>query len=201
MDQRQVERYIENGKLHKLAGRAIKGERIEGLTDGEKSLVAFYSLELISQSWSKELNEQEKLVSEELNAKINDSTYSFEWSFSAKKDLILLYKIDKLFNALKLMRPAIDQYWALLDKHKEEMLDKHKNEATYILSYRTALRLLLDKTQELQSELENAIKTKFAWPQDQLNEAHAMADGIAERHMQSYLAQINASLFEQQNGE
>jgi hypothetical protein len=194
MDEKDVTKYLENQKLHKLAGRALRGEKLEGLGEGEKALIAFYSMEFITQAWSKELADMQKLISEELDRKLNDTAYSFNWDVTAKKDLILLNKINILFDTLKMLKPHIDIYWNMLDANRDATMSKHEKETTYILAYRVTLRLLLDRTATTQAELQDVIKAKFRWPQEQMEEATQIAGDTAKRNMQKYIAQMNNAL-------
>lgn len=194
MDAKDVGKYIENEKLHKLAGKAIRGEVLDGLQPGEKALIAFYAYEFITQAWSKELAETQKLISEDLNAKFNDPSHFFEFTFGAIKDLILLDKISQLCDALKIMKVHIDKYWKLLDENKENMLEKHKKETTYVIAYRSTLKELLDRTSFFKIELDTAINSKFRWDGKELEDAKMMAGDTSSRNMQRYLQQIDDAL-------
>ncbi len=193
-EMQKVEEEEKKKKMHKLTKNAVRGIPLEGLSDGEKALVAFYAYEHITQVWSYELSETEKLVSEELNAKMKDPTYAFEYNLDSKKDLILLYKINTMCDALKIMRPYIDRYWKLLDDNKKEMMEKNAKETTYIMGYRVSLRLLLDRQQEFQNELQQDIETKFRWPEEQKAEAKAMAGDTPIANMKRYLKNVDMAL-------
>ena len=165
MDEETIKRYLENNKLRKLANYAVKGDSLSVLNDGEKALVAFYSIELITSAWSRDLADLQNLITEDLNKKLNDPSYAFERSLGTTKDLILLYKIDNYFSALQLLKPVIDKYWKQLDDNLEAAKAKYKNDAVYIIGYRVTAKLLLTQTSATQDELHDALQSKFAWGQ------------------------------------
>ena len=194
MDEKTITRYLENNKLRKLANYAVKGEALEKLNKGEKALVAFYSIELITSAWSRELSDLQNLISEDLNKKLNAPEYTFERSLGTTKDLILLYKIDNYFSALQMLKPAIDSYWKLLDENIETAKAKHNNDVVYIIGYRVSAKLLLTKTSLTQEELRAALHSKFPWEQQHHTEAKQIAGDTATRNMQRYLSQLNEAL-------
>ena len=194
MDEETIKRYLENNKLRKLANYAVKGDSLGALNDSEKALVAFYSIELITSAWSKELSDLQNLMTEDLNKKLDSPEYTFERSLSTTKDLILLYKIDNYFSALQLLKPAIDRYWKLLDDNIEAAKAKYNNDTVYIIGYRVDAKLLLTKTGITQEELRAALPSKFPWEQQYHNEAKQIAGDTAVRNMQRYISQLNESL-------
>ena len=196
MDEETIKRYLENNKLRKLANYAVKGDSLGVLNIGEKALVAFYSIELITSTWSKELADLQNLITEDLNKKLNDPSYAFERSLSTTKDLILLNKIDNYFSALQLLKPTIDKYWKQLDDNIEAAKAKYKNDTVYIISYRVVAKLLLTQTSVTQEELRAALQSKFPWEQQYHNEAKQIAGDAATRNMQKYISQLNESLNE-----
>ena len=195
MDEETIKkRYLENNKLRKLANYAVKGDPLGSLNDGEKALVAFYSIELITSAWSKELADLQNLISEDLNKKLNSPEYAFERSLGTTKDLILLYRIDNYFSALQLLKPVIDKYWKQLDDSIEPTKAKYKNDVVYIIGYRVSAKLLLTQTSVTQEELRAAIQSKFPWGQQYHDEAKQIAGDTAVRNMQRYINQLNESL-------
>ena len=196
MDEETIKRHLENNKLRKLANYAVKGDSLGVLNIGEKALVAFYSIELITSTWSKELADLQNLITEDLNKKLNDPSYAFERSLSTTKDLILLNKIDNYFSALQLLKPTIDKYWKQLDDNIEAAKAKYKNDTVYIISYRVVAKLLLTQTSVTQEELRAALQSKFPWEQQYHNEAKQIAGDAATRNMQKYISQLNESLNE-----
>ena len=194
MDEETIKRYLENNKLRKLANYAVKGDSLGVLNDGEKALVAFYSIELITSAWSRDLADLQNLITEDLNKKLNDPSYAFERSLGTTKDLILLYKIDNYFSALQLLKPVIDKYWKQLDDNIEAAKAKYKNDAVYIIGYRVTAKLLLTQTSATQDELHDALQSKFAWGQQYHDEAKQMAGETATRNMQKYINQLNEAL-------
>ena len=194
MDEKTITRYLENNKLRKLANYAVKGEALEKLNKGEKALVAFYSIELITSAWSRELSDLQNLISEDLNKKLNDPSYAFERSLSTTKDLILLYKIDNYFSALQLLKPTIDRYWKLLDDNIEAAKAKYNNDTVYIIGYRVSAKLTLTDAAIKQEELRATIQSKFPWEQQYHDEAKQIAGDTAVRNMQRYISQLNESL-------
>jgi hypothetical protein len=196
MDEETIKRYLENNKLRKLANYAVKGDSLGVLNIGEKALVAFYSIELITSTWSKELADLQNLITEDLNKKLNDPSYAFERSLGTTKDLILLNKIDNYFSALQLLKPTIDKYWKQLDDNIEAAKAKYKNDTVYIISYRVVAKLLLTQTSVTQEELRAALQSKFPWEQQYHNEAKQIAGDAATRNMQKYISQLNESLNE-----
>ena len=196
MDEETIKRHLENNKLRKLANYAVKGDSLGVLNIGEKALVAFYSIELITSTWSKELADLQNLITEDLNKKLNDPSYAFERSLGTTKDLILLNKIDNYFSALQLLKPTIDKYWKQLDDNIEAAKAKYKNDTVYIISYRVVAKLLLTQTSVTQEELRAALQSKFPWEQQYHNEAKQIAGDAATRNMQKYISQLNESLNE-----
>ena len=115
MDEATIKKYLETNKLRKLANYVVRGDKLDALGEGERAIVAFYTIELITSAWSKELADLQSLITEDLNKKLNSSEYVFERTFGTTKDLILLYKIDNYFSSLQLLKPVIDKYWKQLD--------------------------------------------------------------------------------------
>ena len=171
MDEETIKRYLENNKLRKLANYAVKGDSLDILNNGEKALVAFYSIELITSAWSKEFSDLQNLISEDLNKKFDSPEYTFERSLSTIKDLILLYKIDNLLSALQLLKPTIDRYWKLLDDNIEAAKAKYNNDTVYIIGYRVSAKLTLTDAAIKQEELRATIQSKFPWEQQYHDEA------------------------------
>ena len=196
MDEATIKkRYLENNKLRKLANYAVKGDPLGSLNDGEKALVAFYSIELITSAWSKELADLQNLISEDLNKKLNSPEYAFERSLGTTKDLILMYKINNYFSALQLLKPVIDKYWKQLDDNIEPTKAKYNNDVVYIIGYRVTAKLLLTQTSVTQEELRAALQSKFPWGQQYHDEAKQIAGDTATRNMQRYINQLEESLY------
>lgn len=196
MDEATIKkRYLENNKLRKLANYAVKGDPLGSLNDGEKALVAFYSIELITSAWSKELADLQNLISEDLNKKLNSPEYTFERSLGTTKDLILMYKINNYFSALQLLKPVIDKYWKQLDDNIEPTKAKYNNDVVYIIGYRVTAKLLLTQTSVTQEELRAALQSKFPWGQQYHDEAKQIAGDTATRNMQRYINQLEESLY------
>ena len=194
MDEETIKRYLENNKLRKLANYAVKGDSLGVLNNGEKALVAFYSIELITSAWSKELSDLQNLITEDLNKKLNSPEYTFERSLGTTKDLILMYKINNYFSALQLLKPVIDTYWKQLDDNIEAAKAKYKNDAVYIIGYRVSAKLLLTQTSVTQEQLHAAMQSKFPWGQQYHDEAKQIAGDTATRNMQRYINQLEESL-------
>jgi hypothetical protein len=200
MDEKTMMKYLQNNKLRKLANYAVRGDKLDKLDSGEKALVAFYSVETITSAWSKELADMQNLISEDLNKRLNMPDYVFEQGIAATKDLILLYKIENHFAALRLLKPTIDRYWTQLDESMESIREKYKNDTTYIIGYRVTAKLLLSNTNAVQEELQAAIRSKFPWPQEQHGEAKQIAGDTATRNMQRYINQLSDALNGESNG-
>ena len=194
MDEETIKRYLEKNKLRKLANYAVKGDPLDTLNDGEKALVAFYSIELITSAWSRELSDLQNLITEDLNNKLNSPEYTFERALGTTKDLILMYKIDNYFSALQLLKPAIDKYWKQLDDNIEAAKSKYNNDVIYIIGYRVTAKLLLTQTSVTQEQLHAAMQSKFPWGQQYHDEAKQIAGDTATRNMQKYMNQLNESL-------
>ena len=194
MDEKTITRYLENNKLRKLANYAVRGDALDTLDSGEKALIAFYSVELITSAWSKELSDLQNLITEDLNKKLDSPDYTFERNLSATKDLILMYKIDNYFSALQQLKPIIDKYWKQLDDNIEVAKAKHNSDTIYIISYRVALKLLLINTSNTQEELRAALSSKFPWAPEHHAEAKQIAGDTTIRNMQRYINQLNESL-------
>ena len=191
MDEATIKKYLETNKLRKLANYVVRGDKLDALGEGEKAIVAFYTIELITSAWSKELADLQSLITEDLNKKLNSSEYVFERTFGTTKDLILLYKIDNYFSSLQLLKPVIDKYWKQLDDNIKEMQAKYKNDSIYIIGYRVTAKLVLTKTSITQEELRAVLRSKFPWEGKYHTEALQMAGDTATRNMQRYINQID----------
>lgn len=194
MDIETIRRYLEKSKLYKLANYAVRGDPLTTLDNGEKALVAFYSIQLILTAWSKELLDLQDLLTEDFKTKFDSPEYTFERNLETTKELILLYKIDNYLSAVQLLKPLIDKYWKMLDDNMDLVKEKYKNDFIFILGYRVSCKETLMDASLKQEELRATLQSKFPWAKEYHDEAKQIAGDTAVRNMHRYISQLEEAL-------